>query len=171
MELIKAVQHILEQLKYVTENLNNGEFSKPLLSLNNSTIGQHTRHTLEFFTCLQKGIGNGKVNYDNREHNHEIESDILAANSCMHEIQTNLKAYHNNLELILEGSYSADGSGFFSIPTNLFRELAYNIEHAVHHMAIIKIGLAEIKPALELPAHFGVAVSTVRYQKSSEENA
>jgi hypothetical protein len=46
------------------------------------------------------------------------------------------------------------------------RELVYNIEHVVHHMALVKIGLKELLPDLDLPDDFGVAVSTIRYQHS-----
>jgi hypothetical protein len=39
----------------------------------------------------------------------------------------------------------------------------YNVEHAIHHMALIKVGLKEVCPAVKIPADFGVAVSTVKY--------
>ncbi len=29
----------------------------------------------------------------------------------------------------------------FTVPTNFEREMVYNIEHAIHHMAIIRIAL------------------------------
>ncbi|MDX1476670.1 MAG: hypothetical protein R3301_03155 [Saprospiraceae bacterium] len=49
--------------------------------------------------------------------------------------------------------------------SSLERELIYNIEHTIHHLAIIKIGLAIIAPDIPLPAHFGVAPSTVKYKQ------
>jgi len=49
--------------------------------------------------------------------------------------------------------------------SSYFRELQYNIEHAIHHMAIIKIAIGACFTEVELPANFGVAYSTVRYQK------
>jgi hypothetical protein len=51
--------------------------------------------------------------------------------------------------------------------TNYFRELTYNIEHAVHHMAIIKIGIREVANYVTLPADFGIAASTIRYKEAS----
>ena len=40
---------------------------------------------------------------------------------------------------------------FTTISTNYFRELTYNIEHAIHHMAIMKIGVREVAPYVTLP--------------------
>jgi hypothetical protein len=44
------------------------------------------------------------------------------------------------------------------------RELLYNLEHAIHHMALIQVAVRQAFPALTLPAHFGVAYSTVQHQ-------
>ncbi len=52
------------------------------------------------------------------------------------------------------------------IASNFYRELIYNIEHAVHHMAIMKIGVLEVAPYVSMPLDFGVAVSTIRHKKS-----
>jgi len=54
------------------------------------------------------------------------------------------------------------------IKTNALRELAYNIEHAIHHMAIIKIGINEVSPYILLPSAFGVASSTIRHLKKQK---
>ena len=61
--------------------------------------------------------------------------------------------------------YGLEGSNRQEIETNIGRELAYNIEHAVHHMAILKIGLAIVAPEVKVPEGFGVAVSTLRYKR------
>jgi hypothetical protein len=66
--------------------------------------------------------------------------------------------------LTLEVGYDADSDDCVTISTNYFRELTYNIEHAIHHMAIMKIGVREIAPYIPLDENFGVAVSTVRYR-------
>ncbi len=50
------------------------------------------------------------------------------------------------------------------IPSSVARELLYNIEHAVHHMALIQVAVTNAFPSIELPPHFGVAYSTVQHQ-------
>ena len=42
-------------------------------------------------------------------------------------------------------------------------ELVYNIEHAVHHMAIIRIAVQHEFPDLALDDEFGYATSTLKY--------
>jgi hypothetical protein len=48
------------------------------------------------------------------------------------------------------------------------RELAYNIEHTIHHMAIIKQSIIEHFTYIDLPEYFGVASSTVRYASAKK---
>ena len=74
-----------------------------------------------------------------------------------------------NLEnLILETVY--DNSVVHRVESTLDRELIYNIEHAIHHMAMIKIGLKVLAPELHLPENFGVAPSTIRYRHQTGIN-
>ena len=68
--------------------------------------------------------------------------------------------------VILEVSYGKTDKDSVKIKSSLERELAYNIEHAIHHMAIIKIAVQTVFPKVKLADNFGVAFSTVRYQKS-----
>ncbi|MDH5396630.1 MAG: hypothetical protein OEX02_00680 [Cyclobacteriaceae bacterium] len=165
MNLIEASKGILDQLRCVSAAIPQKHFSKPLLSLNHATIGQHIRHTLEFYMELQQGYPLGKVCYDQRKHDKAIEEDRTMVLGVIDGIERFLDTAPKDKQLVLEGSYSMGNHPEFSINTNFFRELAYNIEHAVHHMAIIKIGLAETNPGMELPASFGIAVSTMRYKQ------
>ena len=52
-----------------------------------------------------------------------------------------------------------------TINTSLHRELQYNIEHAVHHLAIIKIGIKSLEDSFKLDDNFGIAASTIRNKK------
>lgn len=63
------------QLKYIIDQLSKEQFSEKLELLNNSSIGQHVRHVLEFYICLSQGIKTGYVNYDNRVRNLSLETD------------------------------------------------------------------------------------------------
>jgi hypothetical protein len=50
------------------------------------------------------------------------------------------------------------------ISTNYFREIAYNLEHTIHHMALIRIGLREIGD-IPVDESYGVASSTTKYRQ------
>lgn len=48
------------------------------------------------------------------------------------------------------------------IESTIGREVMYAFDHAVHHMAIIKIGLIENFPDKTIDVNLGIAPSTVR---------
>ena len=50
------------------------------------------------------------------------------------------------------------------ISSNYFREIAYNLEHTIHHMALIRVGLREIGD-IPVDDDYGVASSTLKYRK------
>jgi uncharacterized damage-inducible protein DinB len=167
MNLNKACSNILSQLSDVVHQLSEQDFTRQIESLGHSTIGQHLRHTLEFFICLEQGFEAGVINYDKRAHDKLIESDKFIALATLVKINDFIQLQHDNKSLKLEAAYDLDKEEFVTIETNFLRELVYNIEHAVHHMAIMKIGIRELAPAIKLPHDFGIAASTIRYQETT----
>lgn len=166
MELNKACRNILSQLTELVNQIKQEDFSRPVSALGNSTIGQHLRHTLEFFICLEQGFESGTINYDKRAHDKMIEQDRVVALNTLGRIETFVTHQHHDKPLVLEVGYDLHQEDFTSVSTNYARELIYNIEHAVHHMAIIKIGIREAAPYVQLAPDFGIAASTIRYQEA-----
>lgn len=164
MELVAAVSQILEQLDEVLEQIRQEDYCKPSAILSGSTIGQHTRHTLEFFICLNEGLRRAEVNYDKRKHDPSIQEQRDLARQIISELQQFVRENQGDRPMTLVVSYDPESDAPLSIPSNYYRELAYNIEHAVHHMALIKIGLRDIAAYVELPQGFGIATSTIRHQ-------
>ncbi|MBK8289972.1 MAG: DinB family protein [Flammeovirgaceae bacterium] len=165
-QLLEAGSTILKQLVDIVTTINEEDFRKPSAALSNSTVGQHLRHTLEFFICLEQGYELGVVNYDKRIHNKAMENDKHIALHTLHQIQEFVTENQIDKPLKLEVGYKPDSEETMVIATNYLRELTYNIEHAVHHMAIMKIGIREVAGYINLPIDFGVAVSTIRYKDS-----
>ncbi len=162
MNLQTAVGHIFTQLDHVVENIRPSDYARPSELLNQSTVGQHVRHTLEFFICLKEGVPNGIVNYDKRKRDKLIEGDPHFARQVIRELQNFIDAYSYNPSLQLETHFGYEDEACQLVPSNYLRELTYNIEHAIHHMAIIRIAIRELCDYLPLPTDFGVASSTVR---------
>jgi hypothetical protein len=171
MNLTQACTRILSQLNHLVTQIHETDFSKPSEALSNSTVGQHLRHTLEFFICFERGFDRGVINYDKREHDKLIETDKFLALSALTRITDFVNALNHNKVLKLEVGYDLDQDEFITIDTNATRELVYNIEHAVHHMAIMKIGIREVAPYVSLPYDFGVAASTVRYKETEAQSS
>ena len=167
MSLNKACSNILSQLTDVVNQLSEQDFTKQIESLGYSTIGQHLRHTLEFFICLEQGFEIGVINYDKRAHDKLIESDKFIALTTLDKINDFIQSRPSDKPLKLEAGYDLHKEEFITIETNFLRELVYNIEHAVHHMAIMKIGIRELAPQVNLPHDFGIAASTIRYQETT----
>jgi hypothetical protein len=168
MQLTRACILILDQLEYVVESVSDEDFVKVCPILGNVTIGQHVRHTIEFFLSLNEGYKSGVINYDKRAHDKMIETDRILALASIGRIRQFISSASNR-KLILEVGYERHSNDHTSIDTNFFRELSYNIEHAVHHMAIIKIGVRAVAAYVQLPADFGIAVSTLRFADSAPQ--
>jgi uncharacterized damage-inducible protein DinB len=161
-----AAEHILTQLKHAVTEISESDFTKHSTSLN-SSVGQHLRHTLEFFICLQHGYDMSVVSYDKRAHSTTLESDKHIALHTIHEIQHFVSSHPQDKALTLEVGYMPDSDHCEKINTTFFRELTYNVEHAVHHMALMKIGLREVADYVKVPSDFGIAVSTLRHRNTA----
>ncbi len=171
MNIKKASETVLGQLSEVINQIKREDYSIPIKSLSNSTLGQHIRHTLEFFICLEESSISHVVNYDNRRRDSQIEENPVFALTTIQQIIEFINSSPLNLDLKLEINYDLEEEDTLEIASNFQRELAYNVEHAIHHMAILKVGLTEITPYIKLPEGFGVAVSTLRFRKQQSEKA
>ena len=161
MSLQNAVKTVFVQLTATLDNLQQQEYVQPSTSLSNNTIGQHVRHIIELFQCLELGYESGIVNYENRKRDITIETDKELAKSILLSLHPALEK--DNKDLVLEANYDEDGNSPLRIATNYYREIAYNLEHTIHHMALIRVGLNELS-SLSLPENFGVASSTVKFR-------
>ncbi len=162
----KACIRVLDQLESAVVGMLPEDFCQACPALGSATIGQHVRHTIEFFQCLERGTETGMVNYDLRAHDKQLETDRVLAIEVIQSIRRFVDVHVSDKTLVLQTCYGLDESGFQEIATTYFRELAYNLEHAVHHMAIIRIGVREVASYVELPADFGIAASTLKYRRT-----
>ena len=167
MQLKATSQTILDQIFNLTDQLSDAEYSAELDLLNGNTIGKHVRHVVEFFDLLVSGSTNGLINYDKRKHEPIYETDTKVTLEKLKYLEKEIDGLPSYKEVILEVSYAETAKDTVKIKSSLERELAYNIEHAIHHMAIIKIAVQTVFPNIKLAENFGVAYSTVRYQKSN----
>lgn len=161
--MIEHCNHNLTEIRSLLDQINTSQYSTPLTLLSGSTIGQHVRHILEFYQCLLKAE-NGIVNYDQRERNLTLETNIYFAQSQIDNILKSLAEAAPTTELTLQGNYTDHEGHSDSIPTTYQRELAYCLEHSIHHQALIKVGLKELNIENIINRNFGVAPATIRYQ-------
>ena len=163
MHLKNATQELLRQLRGVLEDLSDKQYTAPVDLLSGATIGQHVRHIVEFFQELARGYEEGTVNYDRRNRNHGLEIDRCFALRLLAETGLAVDRPDKDL-MVVAHLYPGDDEPVL-IRTNYYRELLYNIEHIVHHMALLRIGIDNVAKIV-LPVNFGVAASTIKFRQT-----
>ncbi len=163
MHLQQSIQKVFVQLTATLELLEKEQYAYAGKTLSNASIGQHVRHIIEMFTCLEAGYHSGIINYENRKRDVAIETDQAIAIDRLKKICQHLDK--ENKTLVMEGRYDEASEAPVFFDTNYYREIAYNLEHAIHHMALIKVGIREVS-AIDIPDSFGVAASTIKFRSS-----
>lgn len=162
----KITREKLIELKEVLAQITDDEFSMPLEILSGSTLGMHLRHILEFYQCLFQALPGRKLNYDLRQRDREMEVDKTKCQVSLCKLINELTVQKADIPLELTADYSGRGKGCeVCIATTYYRELLYNVEHCVHHLAIIKIGMKTLNPHKTLNDDMGVAASTLKNRK------
>jgi hypothetical protein len=156
--LLPSIHNSLNDLIDLLDQLNDADYSNPCRELSDATIGEHTRHIIEMFECLESQYDSGIVNYDLRERNKFIQTNTEFAKSRIIEIKNNVDKPNKNIEL----QQIVDGEEI-RIESNYFRELLYNLEHCIHHQALIKVAIMQCS-AVAVNENFGVARSTIEYR-------
>ena len=157
--LNSSIYKTLNELSELLSQLSNEDFSKPCPALSNSSIGEHTRHVIEMFQCLEKQYDLGVVNYDKRKRDQNIQTDTLFAKQSIDLILNQLDKPNKFIQL----QQFIDGEEIL-IESNYHRELLYNLEHCIHHQALIKVAILQLENIL-VNDNFGVACSTIEFRK------
>ena len=158
--IFQQLSQQLLSLILLLKSLSNDQYSRKIKHLGNASIGGHTRHIIELIQCVNKGYDSDTVDYLNRIRNLDLENSKSLALEVLLEIEKELKRSDKNLKMVVENT-SLD----CSVNTTYFREVVYNTEHTIHHLALIKVALLEMN--LDLVNHdFGMAYSTIQYQAS-----
>ena len=156
--LIAAIKANFIQIIDLLNQLNDKEYITCHEELSNATIGEHTRHIIEMYQSLLKSYTSKVVNYDKRERNISIQTDKVVAIIAIDSILKNIDL--ENIEMTLQQGID---EVTFQVKTNYFRELLYNLEHSIHHQALIKVAVLKDKN-IQICSEFGIAKSTIEYR-------
>jgi len=158
--MFKSSLETLEQFKQVLSELPKDCYSQSCSILSNASIGQHTRHVIELYLCLIKGYDVADVSYDRRKRDLKIEKDLAFALEQLAYIQQYLEKPNKAIKVKYELAGEEN-----CLDSNYFREVMYNLEHTIHHQALIKVGIEHFSNQ-KVPESFGVAPSTIQYRKA-----
>ncbi len=157
--MIQTNQQTLNEFIDILMLLENNVYTTPCDLLTNATIGEHTRHIIELYQCLLNGYPNAEVSYDKRKRDVKIERNKLFAISQIDNIVQLLD--RPNKELTIEYEFNGVVA---RLASNYYREVMYNLEHTIHHQALIKVAVNQLSQLI-LPPSFGVAPSTLQFRK------
>jgi len=160
--MIKDCITNLEEHQELLLKLSDKQYQYQSKLLSGASIGQHLRHVVEFYDCLLNGLSQQKINYEKRTRSLELENNRKTAINKISSIKEQLLSLELNSRLYLEIED-------LIIDTSVQRELYYNLEHSIHHQALIKVGLKEQNISNMVNADFGVAPSTLKYRKQCVE--
>lgn len=151
-------REVLVQLVDLINQLTIDEYNQKINFLSNYTIGEHTRHIVELFQQLFLGYEVEVINYDDRKRDIRIQENIDFATKSITKIIRNINRVDKKINLITIYNNQKN-----VIETSYYRELLYNIEHCIHHQAIIKIGLHYLNRQI-VDKTFGFSKSTLAYK-------
>ncbi len=157
--LIPSIHKALQELSDLLSQLSNADYTNPCYGLSNATIGEHSRHIIEMFQCLDTQYDSQTINYDQRKRDYAIQTDTHSAQKAIEMVLNQIDKPNKDLEL----QQSIEGEEIH-INTNYYRELVYNLEHCIHHQALIKVAVIQMEH-LSVDDNFGVARSTIEYRK------
>ena len=127
-----------------------------------SSIGAHYRHIIEHYQCffLQFDVDE-VINYDARQRNIKIETDIEFALQQLRLIHNRLTGFRcdDKREILI-----ADDHCDYQMRSSLSRELMFLIGHTEHHSAMIAAMLR--MSGCGVDEQFGVANATINHQHS-----
>ena len=129
----------LFELKSILNQVKDSDYSKTLMILENGTLGRHVRHVLEFYECLLISNSGDIICYEDRKRKLILEESVRFASDYIDEIIDRIEQVDINKRLILKSKYEQTE---ILMESSLYREITYNIEHTVHHLAIIRIAIS-----------------------------
>jgi hypothetical protein len=165
--LMADVRDVLLQGLSLLFDLDDGSYSRVADAPFNASIGQHYRHVIEHFQSLTRGLQSGEINYDARDRNIRLQSDVTYGSIATCDVLRILKRYTDETlayacKVVNSVGYSSFQPSTFD--SNISRELAYCAGHAIHHYAIIRLICHQI--GVSVPPEFGFAPSTLKHMSS-----
>ena len=114
-----------------------------------------------------RGIRSGEINYDARERNPRLETEVTYATIATCDVLRAIKNYTEEslarpCKVVNSVSYGLGATS--EMESNIGRELAYCVGHAIHHYAIVRLICSHL--GVEVPKEFGIAPSTLKSRSS-----
>lgn len=158
---------IIEQMTELLDRIAPDVYSQSLSLFNGSSIGQHFRHIVDFYGCLSRGISDGRIDYAQRQRDTRVETEPAYASGVLNGFYAQLDLSDEAASVEIVADFSSDFNESRPVVlSTVGREMMYAYDHAVHHLAMIKMGLKAAAPSVEVDKNLGVAPSTIKHWNS-----
>lgn len=131
----------------------------------NSSIGSHLRHNIDHYRSLLKGLPLRRIDYDDRERDEAVATDLSVASGALKELASQLQSISVPLDSAVEVKMETGEQDGSWAASSLRRELQFVLSHSVHHFALIAVICNQ--DGISTPANFGVAPSTLNFDQRS----
>lgn len=157
---LQLIDEIIEALNVIPQDIYVGSIDL----FDGVTIGRHFRHIYDFFNCLTTQCEHDQVDYAQRERDTVIETNKEISIEHFSNLKLSVQDLEESKVLSVYADFKSDDGSRPEVKTTVGRELMYVYDHAIHHLAIIKIGLQSVDPTLPIKKNLGVAASTTFHQ-------
>lgn len=129
--------------------------------------GTHVRHIIDHYDCFLRGLENGRVDYDSRDRDVELERSREAAIAALEQTMGRLAVLGRGLGerslAVRQDCGGPEGDELWS-SSSVARELQFLVSHTVHHYALVAVMLRLLGEHPD--AQFGVSPSTLKHRQS-----
>lgn len=168
--LIAAHHGLLDQALRLVESLDEEAYSAGAPAAGLAGTGPHLRHVLDMYGCFLRGLPAGRVDYEARVRDARLEVEPAAGAAALRLVASQLRALEREavparLQVHGDTPVGMERERAWSESTPE-RELQFLLNHTLHHYALIAAALR--LTGRTVPADFGMAPSTLRWQASEE---
>lgn len=171
LPVVEQNLHFLRQGAALLERLDDETYSRADTDRPRAAgVGPHFRHCLDFYRSFLRDLASGRVDYDTRDRQSELETSVLAAQATVARVMAALHALgaaDADREIVVHHDElpGEEPSSSWHRST-VTRELRFLASHTVHHYALIAQLLRQ--QGLELDDEFGVAPATLESWATQE---
>jgi hypothetical protein len=165
--LLASLDDVLEQGERLLHGLSDSQYAGKVTEAG-ASIGAHYRHSLEHFQLMFEAIQQPAIDYDRRARDGSLENERLLALSLTRDLRHAARFLNSaQLDRVIETrSQTSYRDAASSTAASTFgREVMYAVAHAMHHYALIAF-ICRLRK-IPVPQNFGVAPSTLQYQRQS----
>lgn len=164
MKCLSAVEEMINQIISLLNQIPDQDFNRSLEVYEDATLGKHFRHIYEFFDCLVNQCDGTEIDYGLRKREQSLENYTDIAKDRFLKLRDRLVELEEELPIEVYTDFKDELGQRQTVKSTLGRELMYAYDHAVHHLAIVRIGLASLSPEISIDESLGVAASTIQHQ-------